>query len=274
MSSMLAGLSAFSSMLSLAVVVMMIIGLWKVFVKAGKPGWHAIIPFLNIYDIFDISCTKKMGVTTIVFSAGGAFIMFIGMILAGTSALGFGTGFYLYGGPANFFESQPYGELGAMGVIGVLIMAIGGIVVFVGAIFMLIAYVKLGRAFGKSGGFLVGLFFIPVVFICILGFGEAQYIGTEYRAATGPYNPNAGYGGYQGQGGYQNPGGYGNQGGYQNPGGYQGTGYSNNTGFQDVDPSASSNNGSTATGMKFCANCGQRLSEVNKFCPSCGKPVE
>jgi len=38
----------------LAVVVVMIIGFWKVFVKAGKPGWAAIIPIYNIIVLLQI----------------------------------------------------------------------------------------------------------------------------------------------------------------------------------------------------------------------------
>jgi len=33
----------------LLVVVLVIAGAWKVFEKAGEPGWHAIIPIWNIY---------------------------------------------------------------------------------------------------------------------------------------------------------------------------------------------------------------------------------
>lgn len=32
-----------------------VIGIWKIFQKAGKPGWHAIIPILVIYDLLEIS---------------------------------------------------------------------------------------------------------------------------------------------------------------------------------------------------------------------------
>lgn len=33
----------------LGVLVLIIAGMWKVFVKAGRPGWEAIVPFYNIY---------------------------------------------------------------------------------------------------------------------------------------------------------------------------------------------------------------------------------
>jgi hypothetical protein len=35
--------------LYLAIVIVSIVGLWKTFVKAGQPGWGAIIPIYNIY---------------------------------------------------------------------------------------------------------------------------------------------------------------------------------------------------------------------------------
>ena len=33
----------------LAIVALLIAGIWKVFTKAGQPGWAAIIPIYNIY---------------------------------------------------------------------------------------------------------------------------------------------------------------------------------------------------------------------------------
>jgi len=32
----------------LAIVVLILISMWKIFTKAGKPGWAAIIPIYNI----------------------------------------------------------------------------------------------------------------------------------------------------------------------------------------------------------------------------------
>ena len=36
---------AFGFIIYLAIVVLVIAGWWKMFVKAGHPGWGAIIPF-------------------------------------------------------------------------------------------------------------------------------------------------------------------------------------------------------------------------------------
>ena len=33
----------------LAIIVLCIAGLWKMYEKAGQPGWGCLIPFYNIY---------------------------------------------------------------------------------------------------------------------------------------------------------------------------------------------------------------------------------
>jgi hypothetical protein len=36
------------------IIVIMIAGMWKIFVKAGKPGWAAIIPIYNVIILLEI----------------------------------------------------------------------------------------------------------------------------------------------------------------------------------------------------------------------------
>jgi len=38
----------------LAIVALMIVSIWKVFAKAGKPGWAAIIPIYNVIVLLEI----------------------------------------------------------------------------------------------------------------------------------------------------------------------------------------------------------------------------
>ena len=38
----------------IAIIVLIIAALWQVFVKAGRPGWAAIIPFYNYYVLLKI----------------------------------------------------------------------------------------------------------------------------------------------------------------------------------------------------------------------------
>ena len=43
------------AIVQLVLATLTIIGLWKVFVKAGKPGWAAIIPIYNIIVMLEIA---------------------------------------------------------------------------------------------------------------------------------------------------------------------------------------------------------------------------
>ena len=38
-----------------AVIALMIVGMWKVFSKAGQPGWAVLIPIYNIYVLCKIA---------------------------------------------------------------------------------------------------------------------------------------------------------------------------------------------------------------------------
>ncbi len=39
----------------LAIIVAIIAGIWKVFTKAGKPGWAAIVPIYNLIVLLEIA---------------------------------------------------------------------------------------------------------------------------------------------------------------------------------------------------------------------------
>lgn len=98
----------------LAVLIFMIIAGWKLFTKAGRPGWAAIVPIYNGYVLLKIA------------SRPGWWII-------------------LYLIPVVSF------------------------------IMWILTAVTLARNFGRGGGTIVGLIFLPVIFIPILAFGSAQY---------------------------------------------------------------------------------------------------
>ena len=58
----------------LIICVISVIATWKIFVKAGKPGWAAIIPFYNTYVLFELVGMKGWYVFL-------AFIPFVGSII-------------------------------------------------------------------------------------------------------------------------------------------------------------------------------------------------
>jgi Family of unknown function (DUF5684) len=48
-------MGAIIGLIYLAIVIGIIAGFWKVFVKAGKPGWAAIIPIYNFIVLLEIA---------------------------------------------------------------------------------------------------------------------------------------------------------------------------------------------------------------------------
>lgn len=61
------------------------------------------------------------------------------------------------------------------------IPVVGYIMVFVLSI---VQTVKLGKAFGKSTGFILGLIFLSPIFQLILAFGSSQYVGTNTNTTS------------------------------------------------------------------------------------------
>jgi hypothetical protein len=48
------GMMTFIALFSVALLVFLIVSLWKVFTKAGQPGWSAIVPIYNTYILLKI----------------------------------------------------------------------------------------------------------------------------------------------------------------------------------------------------------------------------
>lgn len=48
-------MSPTASIISLIIAVVEIIAMWKLYVKAGKPGWAAIIPIYNVLVMIEIA---------------------------------------------------------------------------------------------------------------------------------------------------------------------------------------------------------------------------
>lgn len=50
-----AGVGLVGMIIYLAIIILLFAGLWKIFSKAGKPGWASIIPIYNIYVLTEIA---------------------------------------------------------------------------------------------------------------------------------------------------------------------------------------------------------------------------
>lgn len=113
-----AGVSMIIMLISLAISIVVLIGMWNIYKKAGEPGWGAIIPFYNMYILYKIT---------------------------------FGNGWFF------LFTFIPIANI----VFGIMVLF------------------KLAKVFGRGVGFGFGLLFLSPIFVCILGFGSARYIGPQ-----------------------------------------------------------------------------------------------
>jgi hypothetical protein len=106
------------AVISLAILFFLIAGMWKMFVKAGKPGWASIVPIYNIIVLLEIVGKPVWWIVLL-------FIPIVGFVIA-------------------------------------ILLAIA-----------------LAKSFGKGVGFGLGCVFLGFIFIPILGFGDAKYIGPQ-----------------------------------------------------------------------------------------------
>lgn len=109
----------------LAIVVFLIASMWKVYTKAGKPGWAAIVPIYNIIVLLEIVGKPTWWI----------ILMLIPLV--------------------NF-------------IVLIIIMH------------------QMSLSFGKDTGFTIGLLLLPIIFIPILGFGSAKYVGPGGNANVTP----------------------------------------------------------------------------------------
>lgn len=107
----LAAMGLFFWILSMALSILMIVSLWKIFKKAGKPGWASIIPIYNIYIMCEIAEKEWWYV---------------------------------------LLSCVPFANIYAM----------------------IVLYNGMAKRFGKSGGFVVGMILLPVIFFPMLAFGK------------------------------------------------------------------------------------------------------
>lgn len=221
----------------IAIAVLTVIAMWKLFEKAGEPGWAALVPFYHFYVLFKIS-----------WGNGWFFLMPVGATILGSI----------------------FATLGSFGIVLNSLFSIFSFVIFV------LTCVKLSKAFGKGGGWACGLIFLNTIFMCIMGLSkDIVYVGIPGK--TAPNGAGYGQPGYQNpySQGYQQPNGYQQQ-GYQAPNpqqGYQAAPPQQNAYQQPSaqNPEYYYQQPTASTGTKYCASCGAAVEPGIKFCQKCGK---
>ena len=95
----------------LAIMVLIIAGMWKVFVKAGKPGWACLIPIYNVIVLLEIAGKELWWIILLLIP----FVNFVVLILVGIAiaekfgkGAGFGVGLALL--PMVFYPILGFGD--------------------------------------------------------------------------------------------------------------------------------------------------------------------
>ncbi|ALL08429.1 hypothetical protein AQ505_24925 [Pedobacter sp. PACM 27299] len=107
---------------SFVLILLNIIGMWKIFVKAGKPGWASLVPIYNSIVLIEI--------------VGKPTIWILWLLIPCTAP-----------------------------------------------IFSIWLLNLLSKSFGKTESYTVGLVLLSFIFIPMLGFGSAQYLGPSAAEA-------------------------------------------------------------------------------------------
>ena len=125
--------------LAVIAVILLVIGRWCLFRKAGKPGWHSIIPILSMYQEYAISWKGWVGLLSLLCGAG---------------------------------MSASYMLLGQTNASALLMLALG----LVSFVLHVIESFRLAKAFGKGGGTGILLVLLRNISRFFLGVGKAKYI--------------------------------------------------------------------------------------------------
>lgn len=142
-----------TGMIICAVVIWLltVIAWWKIFTKTGEKGWKSIIPVYSDFVQYKVTWKTKWFWAMLALSLVAGIIASIAKIDT--------TG-----------ETQP---ALSFPVVVYYILALAA------AVIDIISVYKLSKSFGKGVGFFLGLVFFNTIFVLILGFGKAQYIGPE-----------------------------------------------------------------------------------------------
>jgi len=100
-----------NDLISLVALILVIAGLWKMFTKAGKPGWAAIIPIYNVIVLFEIAGRPIWWIIWLLVPVVNLVVMFIVLLdVARKFGKGTGTALGLLFLPFFFFFSLGFGS--------------------------------------------------------------------------------------------------------------------------------------------------------------------
>ena len=108
---LVAGMSTAYYLVAFALYVVEVIAFWRIFTKAGLPGWYSLIPYFNYYWLFKISWGNGWMFLTILLCGIGGILLPIKLAPAYGKGVGFILGL-IFLGPIFYiilgFDSSTY----------------------------------------------------------------------------------------------------------------------------------------------------------------------
>jgi len=84
------------SVMIIAMSVFLLVGMWKIFVKAGKGGWESLIPGYNFWVMSEISCKNNIMFFVFIFIPFLNFVSYFAFLIGLAKCFGKGTGFIIF----------------------------------------------------------------------------------------------------------------------------------------------------------------------------------
>lgn len=145
------GMLAIILVIGLISYILTVIAGWKIFEKAGEKGWKSLIPIYSTYIFYKIVGMKKWFWAMIISSI---------VISVITSMMGQGTQIQ----QMNLSTSAGVVSFILTFMLGIFALVVGGIYAF-----------RTSKVFGHGVPFAIGLFFLSVIFMLVLGFDGSKY---------------------------------------------------------------------------------------------------
>ena len=133
-------------------------GMWKLFRKAGKRPWMALIPFARDYTLTEVSSSGLIG----------AFAYVILPLLGLFNLYAIRHFYHLNDG-----ESKP---------IYMILLVIGLVCLTIALFLHVLSSVKLANVFAKGPVFVIGLILLLPVFLLLLGLGRSKYVRSNFTS--------------------------------------------------------------------------------------------
>ncbi len=145
--------------LLLSACVLMLVSMWRIYVKMGVPGWKSIVPFYSLWVLIDRLGKPKSWFWVYLIDSTVYMVLYSGWMLM------------MYGLYVN-------------PVMAVLLWPLMIASASVMLIYQVLICHALSKAFGFEAGFTVGLILLPVVILPILAFGDRPF--REDRPVAAP----------------------------------------------------------------------------------------